>query len=552
MIAGTMIQLMFAAVVGANILAMSLMNFFEMPTQHLPVIYSTCMLAIGALMARKVPQLPQLTKREHLFCIGFTILIFLPRFPVLIENVLGFSVNVVGDDVSHLQMMSSIAHSPAFPPRSTFDSSKYLGYYYAPWMLGAAFYRAGFVSTVKQALALSVLVYSLFFSYGVTYASKVLFKEARLQTILLVVCVMYGGFDFFYWLSGLTFIPSHSEWWAGEFGIYLEYSNFFTLVLWVQQHTLAALAILYAMFLTDRSSSISTAVLTGIFVLSAFFSSVFVFIGAIPIVAWWCFSRAKFPQNSVVTELTFLLFSIPLWWIYLGKYDGSGIRLFGALEPFWATRKRAAFLVFLLVLSLELMPLLAASYLTIVRERIASRYVLFALCTLFLLSTFMIEFGQGANYPMRGSIIPIFTLSYLATPTISEWFRDVRSTALRLLIAGYLLGGVSEYASFCRYSLIALADSKTEFNTTILQFNQGASQLSSADLGVRLEHMNVKCAPDAYCWDGTYFWYLIERDSPPKLNIDEGDMLTMGSDNKYRVTVSSIGRLYARWAGPSS
>jgi hypothetical protein len=528
------LQILFGAVVGANVLTMSGMNFWETPTKYLSVVYLTCMIAVSALMVRHVPDLPRLTKRQHGFCLLFGVALFLPRWPYLMEGFLGYAMNPLGDDIWHLQEMSSIVHTPVFPPRSTYDSSQYLSYYYAPWVLGAALYETGLLSTVKQALGITVLVYCLFFSYGVMYASRIAFSDARLRTVFLVVCVMYGGFDFFYWLSGLTILPSHSEWWAAEFGISVQYSNFFTLSLWVQQHTLSALVIAYTLHITSRFECLATRVLAGMFFLSALFSSIFVSIGATPLVIWY-FTVHKLTRKALTTALTFLVFSMPLWWIFLGKPKGIGFGFFEELDPFWMSHRRAAFLVFLFIISLELMPLLATSFVSVIRERLISRAILFGLSTLFLISTFFISFRVGANYPMRGSIIPIFTLAYLATPVISEWFRNVRSAPLRVLTTAYLLGGILEYAQFWRMSLIELAESKTELNADILHFNEDSQRISAADVAIRAESAG-------------YSWYLIERQRPARQrqHMIEDDIATMGSDNPYRITVSKMFRSIGR------
>jgi hypothetical protein len=519
------VPLAIASVLGANVMTMSLMNFFEIETKYISPLYLFCALAVTALLFNRIPEPPALARRVHILCLAFGIILFLPRFPYLIEGLLGYSVNMYGDDSQHLQMMSSLAHTPAFPPKSTFDNSRFLSYYYAPWMLGAAIYASGIVSTVKEALGLSVLVYCTLFSYAAVYGSRIALKDARLQTIFLVLAILFGGFDFFYWLSNLTVIPQHSEWWALEFGFTIQYSNFFTLVLWVQQHLLAAVAILYALLLaTSRGAPLR--ILAGVLLLSGFFSSPFVCLGGIPLFGWY-FIQARLLTSLTIIVPTFLVLSVPLWWIFLGKAAPVGFKLFGPLSPFWMEHKKAAFLVFLLIVTLELFPLLAASSVSITRDRKPSRAILLLLTGLFLLSTFFFEFSLGSNYAMRGSIVPILTLTYLATPTISIWLRHVRSIPFRILVTGYLLGGILEYAEFWRGSMIAFAQSNTQFNVAVLRFNEGQSRATGADLARLAEGS-----------DGA--WYLIERARPRKEHIDEDDVLSMGSDNPYRATASKF------------
>jgi hypothetical protein len=350
--------------------------------------------------------------------------------------------------------------------------------------------------------------------------------------VFLLTCVLYGGFDFLYWLSTLSIIPRHSEWWPAQLSFELQYSNFFTLVLWVQQHTLAALIILYALLFTARSRNLVAQTLAGIFFLSALFSSVFVSIGAAQLALWWYVRHSWFSFGTLITALTFLLFSIPLWWIYLGKFAGVGFQPFGELSSFWLERKPLAFLVFALILCLEFMPILASAWIAVLRQRRTDSIIMLALSPLGLVSTFFIAFTVGNNYPMRASIIPIFTLIYLATPVLSEWIDvlrlvSARTVALRALLAAYFLGGILEYSSFSRYALIGLKNSSTDFNADVLRFNQGDSTVSGADLAKRADVNSLN-------------WYLLEQARPTKPNISMDDIAGMGRDSRYRVSISTI------------
>src|SRR5688572_15209272 len=169
------IPLTLGSVIGANILTMSLMNFLESTTANAPVIYLGFLVLTGAMMLLcKIPY-PLLSKREHLLCIAIALLFFLPRFPYLIEGLLGYSLIPIGDDTFHIPYMAAVIHTERFPPLSNYDTQQYLAYYYAAWMPGAALYHAGWVATVKQALALVKLLYCFFTAYFPVYAAKVLF-----------------------------------------------------------------------------------------------------------------------------------------------------------------------------------------------------------------------------------------------------------------------------------------------------------------------------------------------------------------------------------------
>ena len=526
------IPISFAAVVGANILSMSLMNLFEIETRYTTFLYFMCAALVVILFVKTGVKFPALERNEHILCIALAVVLFIPRLAYVFESSLGYVVNTVGDDSLHLQEMVSIIKTPRFPPRSTFDASKYLSYYYAPWMLGAAFYWTGLLSTVKQALAVQSLIYGAFATYSIVYASKMLFFEARLQRTFLIICILYGGFDFIYWLLNFSYIPVHSEGWAEDLGFVLEYSNFFTLALWVPQHLIAAIAVCFSLYVIASSNATSAAALCGLFLLSALFSSVFVVLGAAPFIAWF-FLRHRLFRSIPVAAATFFVFLVPLWWIFLGRTTTTGFRLFGELFAFWQSNKRAAFLVFLLILSLELMPLMAAA-LASVRRRPNLLWP-FALSVLFLSSTYLVSFGIGPNYSMRGAIIPTFVLSYLAVPALCEWWSKPSSRWLLVVLPAYFLGGVLEYAWFVTDSLTSLSKSNTELNAVVLELNQEKSAVSVATINERFGASDRALA-----------WYLLEGKGWPKersAEYDPFDAEITNVDVGYRITAVRV----ARW-----
>jgi hypothetical protein len=93
-----LVPLTFGSVVGANILTMSLMNFIESTTTSAPTIYLCFLVLTGAMMLLCRIPYPRLSKGEHLFCISIALLFFLPRFPYLIESLLGYALIPIGDD----------------------------------------------------------------------------------------------------------------------------------------------------------------------------------------------------------------------------------------------------------------------------------------------------------------------------------------------------------------------------------------------------------------------------------------------------------------------
>lgn len=507
---------------GANILTMSIMNFFEYSTRLIPVVYFSSLLVMIFLMGKCRLQYPTLTKREHQFCLSLALILFLPRVPYFFESALGYALYPVGDDYFHIPDLASLIHSNQFPPRSTYDSTEYLGYYYAAWIPGAALYHTGLLTTVKQALALLKLVYALLIVYFPVYASKVLFTDRRWQITFVILCCLYGGFDFLYWLSSLKFVPVHSEWWAADFGFSLQFSNFITLSLWTPQHFLAGLAVLFGLYVVHTSDRMLAHALSGLFFLSGFFSSPYTVLGATPLVIWYLFSFGKL-RTLLAAAPVFIVVSLPLWWVLIG-IEKLEFQWFGALGDEWQNSKRAAFLVFLLIILLELWPLiLAAGYFVIRTRRLAS---LCALSMAYLLSTFFIYYH--ANYSMRGAIVPIFTLTYLATPILYAVYQEKPRRWLRVVAILYLLGGVLEYTSFTRSAVLGFRESRTAFNERALQSNQGSQKWVSMELTREASQDETR-------------WHLLEKLKPVRkspLTDDEAHL--MHPDNRYRLTFSKL------------
>ena len=521
------LPVLFGSTIGANVLSMALANFVELKTPHISWLFGGAFLLVALLQLSGGITFPCLSKKEILFGTCFGFVLFLPRLGYLLEGWIGYSVNPVClDDLGHIQELAAIVHSDQFPPISTFDLSKYLSLYYAPWMLGAALYWTGLLLTVKQALAVTILIYHLFFSYFVVYASKALFAEKEMQRAFVILCVLYGGFDFLYWLSGLSpVLTTDIEWWAEAFGFHLQFSNFFTLTLWVPHHCIAVLAILFGLYVIQISQKTTARVLAGMCFACGVFSSVFVAVGSLLLVCW-TFIRGRQLNAIPVSLATFVVCCAPLWWIYLGKDGSSGFEIFGALTGVWLDHKGTAFLAFLLVISLELIPIGGSALYSGARHR--NRLWLIGPAAMYLLSTFLVAYTGANNYAMRGSIVPILTLTYAATPTIFSWVRSVPRVWVWIAAVSYLSGGLMQYAAFSLTAFRALRGSDTEFNRQVLTSNSIRRGLVEDSL---VEE--ARRHPDG--------WYLLERPKRrPKVPIEEWNMELVNSDNRYRITLSRI------------
>lgn len=521
------VPLLLGSVLGANVITMAVMNFFELETWTLLPIYLSVAILTTGLLVHSAVKCPELRPADHALSLLLGILFCLPRIPYLLEGILGYAVDPYHDDWAHVQYMASLIDSPRFPPLSTFDGSQFLSYYYAPWILGAALQQTSLFTTVKQVLALTDFAYAIFAAYCVVYASKILFKDRGLQRAFLTLCILYGGFDFLYWLSGMSFRLTHAEWWAADFGINIQYSSFFTLLLWVPQHVAATVAFLYGLYVVCNSDSVTARVSAGILLSSAAFSSPFVVFGAIPLTAVLTIRNGLYRAAPIVLLVSVALAS-PLVWIFLNK-DSAGYRFglqwFGELDPFFMQHKRAAFIVFIVITLLELGPLLWMARSAFV-ERQWSRWLVLA-SSIYLLSIFFIHYF-GSNYCMRGAIIPIFTLAYVATPSFHRILSTPEHFWYRVALIPYFLGGLYEYASFSTVSFDAVWRSNTPFNVRALESNRDDSPFVNAAL-VRESRRHDRG------------WYVLEkRKSVVKEPMDFAEAATFHGDNPYRLTLRSV------------
>jgi hypothetical protein len=231
----------------------------------------------------------------------------------------------------------------------------------------------------------------------------------------------------------------------------LQYSNFATLSLWVPHHLLAAVAIGFGFFCAQQQRRVPGAAILGAGLASALFSSVFVTLGALPVLAVLSMRLRFAPKLLAQAAIVAALLSLPLLWMYLG-HDGAGFGFLAADSEFLRNNLAIGFLVFLLVIGLEFLPIICASWLAWRKGRLDSALALAAAG--FILSTFAVSFGGANNYAMRGSIVPIFAMLYLAAPGLSRLLERGRAP-LKLLVLPFFLGALWEYGRFTADALRA-------------------------------------------------------------------------------------------------
>jgi len=527
---------LFFSIVGANILSMSVMSFFETEVSLLPVVYLLCLFMSFFLVKRSKIDFPVITRKHHWMALAFGFFLTLPRLPYLLEPILGYSVGAAcWDDWWHIQEFASIIYSGNFPPKETFTNNKFLSFYYSSLMLGSALFSSSLFVTVKQAIFISYLVYNVLFSYMVFYAANIIYVgSSRQRNFFILLVVFYGGFDFFY---GITFfiyeliasgeiVFKHAEWWAHAFGLHVQFPSFFTLALWVPHHLMSAAALFFGIYcLLKNQVSLTSAVIAGISFAFALFSSVFVTIGALPVVLYFMFSYRVARANVMLCAATGGIVSVPVIWMYLGR-GGDGFVMFVSGIAVFERYRILGFMVFLLIMLLEFLPIVYG---------IVSRYSrglggsgLFFAAFAVMLSTFFVSYHGTGNYAMRASIVPMLVMVYLAVPAVVGALELSQSKFIAVLaLSPFLLGGIWEYFSF---SQSALSSARK-----VSDFQKNAYLSNSA------KYNYVEGAVEKEAYNHEFGWYMLEnRKTIPKRDIAHQDKELMCSDNRFRITYDKI------------
>lgn len=511
----------------ASIVTMSAMNLLELPAALIPWLYFPALVLGIGLFHHGGPAVPAVSRREATLAAVVVGLLALPRLPYLFEPLIGHAVLAAcWDDWWHIQEFAALAYTDAYPARSTIDQAAYLSFYYAPWMTGVALFKLGLLATIKQAVFLTFALFGGFFAFGAVLVARLLFPQApRCRRALPLLVIGYGGFDVVY---GLVLLARrlagegtdlHAEWWAPILGFNVEFSNFFTLALWTPHHFGAGLAVMAATWLLlAPGGGPARLALAGATYAFAVFASVFAVIGAAPIVLWLiAVRRPALPRLLAVAAIAALLCA-PLAWLYLGKH-GVGFEIFGALSQQRQANKLLAAPAFRTVIALEFAPILLGLWLGPRLD--PQRRGLLVVALGFILSTFVVAYSGSNNYAMRGAIVPVFTLLFLATPGVVRLV-DGRRPAFRALLAVYMLGGLWELGSFTSAAARALR-AITPAQAEILVSNRAHGQPVPPALlqaATRLE----------------FGWYLVEnRKAAPKQPLLPPDVETMNADNRFRL-----------------
>lgn len=471
-----------AALFTADIASMALMNAAVLPTRWLPLVFTAALGAALVLVsqAKLAPTAanagealsPTSLLWARLLRAVLCLAVILPRVSYLVEPLRGYVIDpMCWDDHWHIQELSSLVNSPRFPPASTFVPASYLSFYYAPWMVIATVYLALPIPwlTIKLAFFLGHTLYALLVIHAAFHLAWAWTRAARPFWFLIYAALLYAGAE-----SGLALVrpAQHNEWWMRDFfGLQVQISAFSTLAILVIHHLSSAAALLlafscYEAARRDDSRRIADALLLGALLAYSLYASVFVVIGAAPVVAYvvtadWLAAPRRGRLVLMAAPVAVALAS-PMLWMYLVRRPGVHFRFGLNLWPFSRTLLGheivaldwfATFGLFAVLMSLEMCLLVYVYSRSLDRVRARPRDAMVALlCWGYILSLFFIRFTGANNYALRGTIIPVVLLCFVAARHLPA--ARPCPALLYPLLAVLSLGSLNEVANMGSRALV--------------------------------------------------------------------------------------------------
>lgn len=491
------------AVFTADFLTMLLMNGARLETHWLPYLFFS-LFGASAFAIFRAPWIPPIRpaylsqaqqRRLSLLVLFVIFLLAVARLPYVLEGRLHHLVgSVVYDDTWHFQEINSLVHSARYPAQCSLVPNRYFSLYYAPWMMIAAIYLAiplhGF--TIKAAFAIGCAMYQFLLCMTLLYVG--ISRSRSRQHLYWAIYLIAGWAGTESLFSAMYFLRRNLVWLrASETPIHLP--PLLTGVLWAPHHAAAAVALILCWHIWDRAQAKDWRLILQCSILLAFtfYGSVFVFLGALPLAAYYALRTFRANYKAILAAACLAAALIwPLLWIYMGKTHDvrflfpfiKGIdelfpylaspefiylhpRFVAALQSFHGIA--AAFFVFVVLMFLNF--LLHAIALLFHGKILSPDNVAFAsIAILFLFSTFFIGFPEGDNYASRGYLIPILVLSWICAQILPE----IRPRPW--IVLGFLLGSFGlvhqEFATFRHAVYIARTPVNPRYGASILAMNQ--------------------------------------------------------------------------------
>lgn len=424
-----------------------------------------------------------------------TVLPAATRLPYLLEGHLHHLVGpVVYDDTWHFQEINSLAHSAQYPAHCSLIPNRYFSLYYAPWMMIVALYLAipihGF--TIKAAFAIGCAIYQFLLCMTLLYVG-ISRGQSRKQLYWAIYLIAgWAGTESFF--AAMYYLRRSPAWLlAGDTPIH--FPSLLTGILWAPHHATSAVAMLLCWQLWDKAEEKKWVLyaVCSVLLAYAFYSSIFVFLGALPFAAYYFLRTARTNLKGllIITAMSSALIW-PLLWLYLGKsqdvrfkfpfiktvqdlFPFSSIGQFISQHPMLSSACASlhgmigGFLVFLLfvVATFLLHAIAIAKYGTRLSPDSA---VLAAIAVLFILSTYFVGFPEGDNYASRGYIIPILVLGWICAQILPE-IRPRAWIVFVLLLGSF--GLVHEAFSIFKHAIyITRTPVGTEYGPSIMTMNR--------------------------------------------------------------------------------
>ena len=171
--------------------------------------------------------------------------------------------------------------------------------------------------------------------------------------------------------------------------------------MWVPHHLIGAVAAVCALYFIVAAPILWGGILGGMFLAFSAFASIFALIGAVPLGLWMLVRYRQRIWNFAIASVVVGILGLPMIWMYLGRHEEAGFRLFGAFGDMFLP---LSLVVFLIVVCTEFLPIVLGSR-WIFRRGPPEARTAFLIAGLFIASTWVLAYTGSNNYAMRGSIV---------------------------------------------------------------------------------------------------------------------------------------------------